>query len=911
MHTHTPTLMVSDPRGHAVRTVAYHRDQPGGPTAARVNRHLHDAAGRQTASWDPRLWARSQAGSPGLANLRNAHNLAGNVLSSDSVDAGWWVSLPGSAGQPVEHWDSRGSRWHNLYDGLLRITEIIEQVSTTPARCAQRFSYAGADAQLAAHNQCGRLIRHDDGAGRLLHSDFALGGQSLKQTRQWLQSTDLPDWPDTDLEPGPGDATCMRYGPVGDLLEHIDARGNGRRYGYTLDGALSWVRLKPMSATEHLVLEQMRYNAQSQVESQTTGNGMISQAEYDPADGRLMLMRTTRGTAPPVEQLHYTYDPVGNLTRVEDLAQPVRYFANQQIKAINRYSYDSLYQLVEARGRESASSHIGPALPELLPSPIDASQLLNYTQSYRYDPGGNLLELQHVGATQYTRRMQVAADSNRAVALHDSTTPLLDPSSFDANGNLQQLANGQSLRWDAYNQLSQVITLHRNDGADDVQCYVYDGSRQRVRTLARFKAKALNHIRETRYLPGLETHHDSATGEQLQVIHLQAGRCTVRCLIWSDGKPDDIDNHQLRYSLTDPLGSSTLEVDGQARLLSQEGYFPYGGTAWWAARSAVQARYKTLRYSGKERDASGLYYYGFRYYAPWLQRWINPDPAGAINGLNLYQMCGSNPTTYSDADGRVWPEIDPPAYPIDLNEFWSQTQSITAGELTPGQGDPPLPQLLDARPGALWGDGSGQLDSPYNYFTAGLDVQLAQVEQRAGFVSSLITSEFTHLIDPVNPYRVTSKHQNGKDEFTNTFLPDRWLLQSNFKASKTTDYHANDVIRFQYGLISKNAGFYGSLPSVIENVKVMNKRTIEVSSAFASKSPALLENFLNRTPIGKGTRIALIDFGMEPLWVSYQADQLLSSDTFPIADIRIGVQPRSRHPATLRSQNPAQRGNAL
>ncbi|RMN48970.1 putative insecticidal toxin complex, partial [Pseudomonas syringae pv. apii] len=87
-------------------------------------------------------------------------------------------------------------------------------------------------------------------------------------------------------------------------------------------------------------------------------------------------------------------------------------------------------------------------------------------------------------------------------------------------------------------------------------------------------------------------------------------------------------NDQVRYSLGDHLGSSTLELDQQGGLISQESYYPFGGTAWWAARSAVEAKYKTVRYSGKERDASGLYYYGFRYYAPWLQRWINPDPAG-------------------------------------------------------------------------------------------------------------------------------------------------------------------------------------------------------------------------------------------------------------------------------------------
>jgi RHS repeat-associated protein len=65
----------------------------------------------------------------------------------------------------------------------------------------------------------------------------------------------------------------------------------------------------------------------------------------------------------------------------------------------------------------------------------------------------------------------------------------------------------------------------------------------------------------------------------------------------------------------------------------------------------VEADYRTIRYSGKERDASGLYYYGARYYAPWLQRWISPDPTGAADGLNLYCMVGNNPLRYIDHHG--------------------------------------------------------------------------------------------------------------------------------------------------------------------------------------------------------------------------------------------------------------------
>jgi RHS repeat-associated protein len=46
--------------------------------------------------------------------------------------------------------------------------------------------------------------------------------------------------------------------------------------------------------------------------------------------------------------------------------------------------------------------------------------------------------------------------------------------------------------------------------------------------------------------------------------------------------------------------------------------------------------------AGKERDdSSGLCYYGARYLAPWLTRWISPDSMGAVDGLNLYIYVGN------------------------------------------------------------------------------------------------------------------------------------------------------------------------------------------------------------------------------------------------------------------------------
>lgn len=54
--THTPALSVLDSRGLAVRSVAYCRHPKNPSIEPRITRNHFDAAGRQIASWDPRLW---------------------------------------------------------------------------------------------------------------------------------------------------------------------------------------------------------------------------------------------------------------------------------------------------------------------------------------------------------------------------------------------------------------------------------------------------------------------------------------------------------------------------------------------------------------------------------------------------------------------------------------------------------------------------------------------------------------------------------------------------------------------------------------------------------------------------------------------------------------------------------------
>ncbi|MGE9575523.1 RHS repeat-associated core domain-containing protein, partial [Escherichia coli] len=76
-----------------------------------------------------------------------------------------------------------------------------------------------------------------------------------------------------------------------------------------------------------------------------------------------------------------------------------------------------------------------------------------------------------------------------------------------------------------------------------------------------------------------------------------------------------------------------------------------------SSENAVEADYKTIRYSGKEKDATGMYYYGYRYYQPWIGRWLSVDPAGTIDGLNLYRMVKGNPVSYIDDNGLMFKRL--------------------------------------------------------------------------------------------------------------------------------------------------------------------------------------------------------------------------------------------------------------
>lgn len=640
-----------------MRKVGWYRSDIAAPATPRVIQRCFDEAGRAVQERDPRFFAQSLSGP---ANVSRMFSLSGKLIANDSLDSGWRVDLLGEDGQRQERWDGRGIHAQLEYDSLRRVTTIFEQ-----AQCRERFTYADAEAD-PGYNLRNRLIRHDDPGGSRYFSGYDLSGMTQQEDQHFLRELTTPDWPqdpaqrDRLLE-AEANVTRWRYLPSGELAERIDARNNRLQQHYSVAGRLASSQLQPAEqSSAHTLVSELRYNAFGQVEFQLAGNGMQTATEYDPASGYLLRLQCRLGAAgQTLQDLHYEYDLVGNVTRHEDRSVATRYYANRRIDPINTFEYDTLYQLIQATGRERIGAGMGPQLPELIGlGSADPSLIGTYTRRYHYDAGGNLTLMQHTAQNnqQHSLRMAVSERSNKALVWREGLDSEQIENGFDASGNPRELQAGQVLQWDLRNQLSCVTPVHRPEGIDDSEHYVYGGGGLRLRKYTTQQARSVTHERETRYLPGIELHHDSATGKQWQVVNIDSGRGTVRYLHWEGSTPDGVLNDQLYYGFDNHLGSCTVETDQLGQLSSREEYYPYGGTALLAARNELDVASKTLRYSGKERDATGLYYYGFRYLAPWLHRWLNPDPAGTVDGLNLYGFVGNNPVTVMDSNGLVGSE---------------------------------------------------------------------------------------------------------------------------------------------------------------------------------------------------------------------------------------------------------------
>jgi RHS repeat-associated protein len=112
----------------------------------------------------------------------------------------------------------------------------------------------------------------------------------------------------------------------------------------------------------------------------------------------------------------------------------------------------------------------------------------------------------------------------------------------------------------------------------------------------------------------------------------------------------------VRYLLGDHLGSTSITADTAGARVAELLY-----KAWGENRYAFSTTPTTLRFTGQRQEsglggADGLYYYGARWYDPYLNRWLQPDTIvpnpGNPQDLNRFAYVRNNPLRYIDPSGH-------------------------------------------------------------------------------------------------------------------------------------------------------------------------------------------------------------------------------------------------------------------
>ncbi len=698
VHADTPTIAHADSLGRTFLTIAHNRFERNG---AFVEEHyptrvVLDIEGNQREVIDAK----------DRVVMRYDYDMLGNRIHQASMEAGERWMLNDVAGNPLYVWNSRDHQFRTAYDQLRRPIETSLREGAGPVRLIGRTVYGETRPNPEVKNLRGKVVQLFDQAGVVTTEDYDFKGNLLRSQRQLAREYKATlDWfAVVPLEPEIY-TSSSRFDALNRPTEQIAPDLSVYRPTYNEANLLEKVdvNLRGAAVATPFVTD-IDYDAKGQrmlIEygSGATQNvqGVTTTYEYDPLTFRLMRLATTRpaglnglatqlfNDARTVQDLNYTYDPAGNITRIADDALPTLFFANQQVDPVGLYTYDAVYRLIEAQGRESiGQSALQLGLPQatyrdypyagLGAQPFDPKAVRNYTQRYHYDEVGNFKHMIHQaenGAWQRNYRYQETSlvepgtFSNRlsATVLHpNGNQPLEETYTHDAHGNMTAMPHLALMQWDFQDQLQATARQVVNEGTPETTYYVYDATGQRVRKVNERQNGTRKN--ERTYLGGFELYREYG-GDGISVsleresLHVMDDKQRI-ALVETRTQGDDGSPAQLiRYQLGNHLGSASLELDDAGLFISYEEYHPYGSTSYQAGRSAAEVSLKRYRSTGKEKDEeTGFNYHGARYYAPWLGRWTASDSSGLKDGPNLYGYCRDNPIIFRDLDG-MQPTIIP------------------------------------------------------------------------------------------------------------------------------------------------------------------------------------------------------------------------------------------------------------
>lgn len=349
--------------------------------------------------------------------------------------------------------------------------------------------------------------------------------------------------------------------------------------------------------------------------SLVSNSGARTQMQYD-ANGWVTKLTQYDAANNLVSDTSYTRDRVGNILTQSNTAG-----ANT---GTTTYTYDALYRLRTADY---------PA--------IGAGSATANDEAFTYDKVGNRkthtkgsITLGAAGST--TRYYGHLVNTNRLAEVRiGSTTGTIDSSfSYDFEGRLtaQTGTGAKTLTWDAKNRLKTLTQ------ASTTQTYGYDPMDYRIRHSNTTNGQ-MDYYLEGEHLESVEQNGQltekyfrGTSTDELIAAYLKD----------TDGKSKPYQFHH------DNVTSTTQVTGHNGGTLQSITYSAFGNTL-----NQTGASPNRLKYTGREDDQTGLYYYRARYYDTNIGRFVSEDPLGFEAGINFYAYVDNNPVNANDPTGMV------------------------------------------------------------------------------------------------------------------------------------------------------------------------------------------------------------------------------------------------------------------
>ena len=583
------------------------------------------------------------------------YDFLGRKRTMDDANMGHWEYSYDDNGNLISQTDSKYQTISFAYDAINRLIS-----KTYPDGSQVRYTY-----DTCPTATCGGLAGENYPIGKLLKAEDASGIQTFRYDRlgrvvqDQKSIDDGNDYSFTRVYDALGRVSSLEY-PDGDIMA-LTFNSMGEAETLTL--------IKP-DQTQAPIISNVDYNVAGQITLLQYGNGVRTDYTYSPQNFRLQDLLTRGPGNVTLQQLHYAFNNVGNVTDITDSVN-----TNTQ-----HFQYDDLDRLIQAQGSygthlfqynavgNMTRKHTASLFYQDYAHPHAVTQYLNGSENitYQYDPNGNLASRR---LSNSVREVLSYDYDNRLTKLERQTTTScqIQPVPQDyityTNAGTNESSSGnarsrtpkeaapdletESLPADRLNNSRPDTIIYPCDGRPHtttatIAQYVYDASGQRAVKMVGNKT--------TYYLgKDFEREYNGSSMLTRKAFFLGDTRVAEYELAGTSGAVP-----HLRFFHQDHLGSTNIVTNeqGQQTLLME--YLPYGEVKRIVGSDPVQNTY-----TGQKSDSeSNLMYYNARYYDPKIGRFITADPTIQSpydpQDLNRYAYVRNNPINFIDPTGFGW-----------------------------------------------------------------------------------------------------------------------------------------------------------------------------------------------------------------------------------------------------------------